>query len=214
MKALRLALGLTALLFVLAAPDLAQAQVPASWGCDANLYQDGTCDCGCGANDADCPPGRFVVCERSGCPLGEVPWEHQPATCMRSACGDGWRDDAMGELCDDGDGLAGGGCSANCSAVTEGWTCGERAEGCEEEAQPDAGVEPDSGPEVDAGSATDSGVSDPDAGVATPDSGSGQATSDEASGCSTSGSSPVVPLAGLIIGWGYLARTTRRRRAR
>lgn len=121
--------------------------------CDAATLSDSVCDCGCGVADAACNGGiHFSVCSVSRCPAGEVPWEHAPSSCMSSACGDGWKDPAAGEACDDGNALAGGGCSADCHAVTAGYLCGESATGCR--------LAP-----VDAGSPTpDAGVAD--AGVA------------------------------------------------
>lgn len=104
------------------------AQVPADWDCDDALFADGTCDCGCGATDDDCDSGEFTDCVRDNCPAGQAPWEHENRSCMASTCGDGWKDD--GEACDDFDGLAGGGCNADCSAVSAGFTCGEGAQGC------------------------------------------------------------------------------------
>ena len=32
----------------------APSQAPVGWTCDAALFEDGTCDCGCDAPDADC----------------------------------------------------------------------------------------------------------------------------------------------------------------
>jgi cysteine-rich repeat protein len=49
---------------------------------------------------------------------------------MTSVCGDGWKDEAMGETCDDGNAIASGGCSADCKTVSAGYTCGERADKC------------------------------------------------------------------------------------
>ena len=104
---------------------------PANWTCDPQWYEDGVCDCGCTVPDRDCPRGPFNVCERSGCAEGQVPWEHRPYSCMRSACGDGWLDEFLGEICDDGEALNSGGCSADCGEVNPGWICGVRADGCE-----------------------------------------------------------------------------------
>ncbi|MEE2903433.1 MAG: hypothetical protein VYC39_13950 [Myxococcota bacterium] len=146
----------------------AVAQVPAGWVCDPSYYDDGVCDCGCEVKDMDCPAsGSFEICERSGCTLGQVPWEHQPESCMQSACGDGWRDENLGEVCDDGDGLNRGGCNADCSAVNLTWTCGVRAEGCQRQL-PDAGFVFDSGVFVDASPTY------PDAVVSPPDTGSAE----------------------------------------
>jgi cysteine-rich repeat protein len=109
----------------------ALAQAPERWECDAAAWQDGTCDCGCGAVDVDCPEDTtFVACETSACPSGQVPWEHSPESCMSSTCGDGWVDTERGEACDDFEALAGGGCNADCSAVNDGYTCGAGAAGC------------------------------------------------------------------------------------
>ncbi|MFZ5441916.1 MAG: hypothetical protein ACOZQL_18065 [Myxococcota bacterium] len=157
--------------------------------CDAAVFGDGVCDCGCGSIDSDCPGGAtFVVCARSHCPAGQVPWEHNPDQCMSSACGDGWNDPARGEACDDGNALASGGCNATCSAVNAGWTCGERAGGCHlapvDAGNPDAGT---SGP-PDAGTSSDAGV--PDAGM----TGAVEPMS-PAGGCSTT---PGVALALLL----------------
>lgn len=119
-----------ALMLIGMAAPAAMAQAPAGWACEKSFYEDGVCDCGCVELDADCADGTFEVCERSGCGKGEVPWEHRPWTCMTSACGDGWHDEAMGEACDDGNALNRGGCSADCQVINDGWDCGERAEGC------------------------------------------------------------------------------------
>ncbi len=207
-------------LFVLAAPSKAEAQAPANWGCDAAFYEDGTCDCGCEVRDPDCPRGTFGICQRSGCGAGQVPWEDQPASCMRSACGDGWRDEAMGETCDGGEALAGRGCNADCSAVNTRWTCGDRAEGCQEQMQPtpDAGVSADAAePSADAGAvAADSGAVAADAGSSAPVSGStaadaGNTSPDEpeASSCSAIEGSDVAPwflLFGLVFAVGLFRR--------
>ncbi len=206
-------------LFVLASPSEAEAQAPANWGCDAAFYEDGTCDCGCEVRDPDCPRGTFEICQRSGCGTGQVPWEHQPASCMRSACGDGWRDEAMGEICDDGEALAGGGCAADCSAVNTGWTCGDRAEGCQQQMQPtpDAGASADAGAAADSGAVTaDVGFSAPDSGGAAADAGSssvdaGNTSPDEpeASSCSAVEGSDVAPwflLFGLVFAVGLSRR--------
>jgi len=123
---------------------LTLASAPAAFAvtCDAALFADGVCDCGCGSTDPDCPSGTFKVCERSHCAAGKVPWEHAPESCMDSACGDGWMDRGSGEACDDGNAVSSGGCSAGCSAVNAGFTCGEHATGCQAApVQQDAGTE-------------------------------------------------------------------------
>jgi cysteine-rich repeat protein len=135
---------------------LAQSPVAEAATCEADLFGDGVCDCGCGNVDPDCPQGTFQVCERSHCAAGKVPWEHSPESCMSSACGDGWNDPARGEACDDGNAVSSGGCSAGCAAVNPGFACGERATGCQA-----APTQPGSG-------ATDAGAVDspaPDAGT-------------------------------------------------
>ncbi|MDX2010822.1 MAG: hypothetical protein SFW67_11545 [Myxococcaceae bacterium] len=112
---------------------------PAALPCDATTRGDGVFDCGCGTVDPDCGPG-FGACVRNHCPAGQVPWEHQPETCMTSACGDGWRDERVNEACDDGDALPRSGCSADCRQVNVGFSCGERAAGCTR-SPADAGVD-------------------------------------------------------------------------
>ena len=112
---------------MLAAP----AQVPVNWACDAAADDDGAvCDCGCDVADPDCGgDSEFTACVTNGCAAGQAPWEHQNDQCMGSSCGDGWKDDD--EACDDFNALASGGCTADCSAVNDGFTCGEAANGCE-----------------------------------------------------------------------------------
>ncbi|MEN9800639.1 MAG: hypothetical protein RL653_4336 [Pseudomonadota bacterium] len=178
-------------LLLLLAPAAARAAP-----CDAALFGDSVCDCGCGTVDPDCAQGTFTVCERSHCAAGQVPWEHSPASCMASACGDGWNDPARGESCDDGNALAGGGCSATCAAVSAGYECGERASGCR--------LAP-----VDAGSpaAPDAGVSHAqDAGAGT-DAGSDQPAG-SAGGCAAAGGTP---LAWAALGWMLTRRSARSR---
>lgn len=127
----------------------ASAKPPGDWTCEEGFYEDGVCDCGCVAPDPDCTMSTFEGCERSGCGAGKVPWEHAPESCMRSGCGDGWVDTAAAEACDDGEALAGGGCSANCKSVNAGWTCGERAEKCSvAAAEPGPELAPEASPEV------------------------------------------------------------------
>lgn len=160
MKLPTLLLSLAILPFTQAA---AAAKAPGGWTCDDGLYEDGICDCGCGDDDADCKLSTFEGCERSACAEGKVPWEHAPSSCMSSACGDGWLDPSRGEVCDDGEALAGGGCAADCGAVNEGWACGERAQKCEpavvEEGPEDTG---DTGAEGEEVGTSDAGTSDSD----------------------------------------------------
>ena len=147
--------------------------------CNASLIGNGICDCGC--SDSDCPAGDFIICKSNQCPAGKVPWEHMPSVCMNSACGDGWNDPAAGEVCDDGNALASGGCSANCRAVNSGYACGAGASGCHL-APADAGV-----PTSDAG-VTDAGP--PDAGSSnggSPDAGAADAGNPEVDSGTASG---------------------------
>lgn len=184
---------------------LALSAVPSNWACDPQQYADGVCDCGCTAADSDCTSTNFAACERSGCTGGQVPWEHQNASCMASACGDGWKADA--EACDDGNALASGGCNSNCSAVNPGYTCGDRATGCSVVSAPDAG-QPDSG-ELDAGSASepaDAGSSD----EAAVDGGAPHPHEEEppSGGCSSMPGAPLLTILGAAL---FAARRSRRR---
>ncbi|HEY3493996.1 MAG TPA: hypothetical protein VGK73_04890 [Polyangiaceae bacterium] len=72
---------------------------PADWTCAPSYYDDGLCDCGCGAKDADC--------ERAD-RLGE---------CIRCACEGG-----CAEKVDPDD-------TAHCLAPPEAWTCAENRYG-------------------------------------------------------------------------------------
>lgn len=160
---------MTALRTILVVVSLASVD---AWAqrCDAAALSDTVCDCGCGTVDSACPSGKFVVCQVSHCPAGQVPWEHSPSQCMSSACGDGWKDTAGGEACDDGNALASGGCSADCRTVNPGYVCGEGASRCAL-APMDAGTTSmDAGSTIDAGSTTDAGSP----GAAQPDAGSAE----------------------------------------
>lgn len=163
------------------APGLALAQT-----CAASLFGDGVCDCGCGTVDPDCPVGaKFTACGRNHCAAGTVPWEHNPHTCMTSACGDGWNDPTRGEACDDKNALSSGGCSAACASVNPGYVCGAGASGCQlapvDAGQPDAG-QPDGGP-ADAGSPG----AQADAGETATGGGGGSDGTPQPAGCSAGG---------------------------
>lgn len=174
----------------------ALAQAPERWECDAAAWQDGTCDCGCGAVDVDCPEDTtFVACETSACPSGQVPWEHSPESCMSSTCGDGWVDMERGEACDDFEALAGGGCNADCSAVNEGYTCGAGAAGC---------VGPPSDGDTGLAAGSDAGL---DAGANGPES----AATDDKSGC-TASPSTALPGVGTIWITAAICLVSRNRR--
>ena len=55
---------------------------PADWTCEAALFADDTCDCGCGAVDDDCASASADVCARDNCPQGQVAWQDNNASCM------------------------------------------------------------------------------------------------------------------------------------
>jgi len=144
-----IAIAPVALLCSLAFAADASAKPPGDWTCEEGFYGDDICDCGCAAPDPDCTMSTFEGCERSGCGAGKVPWEHAPDSCMTSACGDGWVDEAAAEVCDDGAALASGGCSADCKSVNSGWTCGENAEKCTiAAAEPGPEANPETSPEA------------------------------------------------------------------
>ena len=196
------------------------SQTAAAATCDASLIGNGVCDCGC--SDSDCPQGSFTICQSNQCPAGNVPWEAAPSACMSSACGDGWNDSASGEVCDDGNALPAGGCSADCKAVNPGYVCGQFASGCRlasaDAGAPDAGVR-DAGVRdagvADAGLA-DAGVRDAgvaDAGQPMRDSGTPSGTD---GGVDTTpmpkGGCTAIPAPPLLIG--MLALVLARRRLR
>ena len=120
---LHLAPVLLAAFFTL--PALAQAAPPSGWTCTASWYgTDDGCDCGCGVMDSDCPSAGRDACEYNHCESGQVPGS-DGASCAANSCGDGYR--AGDELCDDGGGQ---GCTADCSAVDAGYSCGYGGDGC------------------------------------------------------------------------------------
>ncbi len=54
----------------LAADDNTRCEIPARWTCEDARYGDGTCHCGCGVVDVDCPDamlGSCEECDRSSC---------------------------------------------------------------------------------------------------------------------------------------------------
>ena len=133
--------GLTLLLMVSASAVNAHGNIPEGWRCAPELFNDTACDCGCGALDDECEDGTIQSCERNHCADGDVPLTRKPQTCAESRCGDGWLDEANGEICDNGD-IANVGCSMDCTEIDEGWECGRLASGCwrahEHETQPAA----------------------------------------------------------------------------
>ncbi|HTQ05676.1 MAG TPA: hypothetical protein VMI54_17560 [Polyangiaceae bacterium] len=47
----------------IAADDNTRCEVPPGWTCDPTTYGDGTCNCGCGIVDVDCPDAEASSCE-------------------------------------------------------------------------------------------------------------------------------------------------------
>lgn len=189
-----------ALFFVLLTSS-ASAKPPGEWTCEEATYEDTVCDCGCGAVDPDCTMATFEGCKRSACPEGKVPWEHAPESCMTSACGDGWKDEREGEVCDDGNAIASGGCSADCKTVSSGYTCGERAEKCTMVAADDPTEPTEPGPE--ASPETQPEIAQPEAAES--------AESDEAvAGGGCAGASSLSPLGLLLPLFALRNRHTRR----
>jgi hypothetical protein len=43
---------------------LCSVNIPSEWTCDRSFYDDGFCDCGCGAVDLDCPPDDAAGCDQ------------------------------------------------------------------------------------------------------------------------------------------------------
>ena len=107
----------------------AHGDIPEGWRCDPELFRDIPCDCGCGAVDDECEDGTIHSCERNQCAEGYVPLTNKPQTCAESRCGDGWLDESIGEVCDNG-GQDNEGCSMGCTEIDEGWQCGRQASGC------------------------------------------------------------------------------------
>jgi cysteine-rich repeat protein len=200
MKTMRLALPLAFALSL--APAAASAQT-----CASTLFGDGVCDCGCGTIDSDCPTGsKFDACQRSHCAAGQVPWEHQPYSCMASACGDGWADPNAGEACDDGNALASGGCSASCGAVNAGYACGERASGCQvapadagSNGGSDAGSGGGTGATGGGAGTTGGGAGATGGGTGTTGGGTGGGAQEPTGGCTTSGAGALAGLALVLV---------------
>ncbi len=53
----------------LARNDNSRCEIPPRWTCDATAYGDGSCNCGCGVVDIDCPDASVASCEvcEGGC---------------------------------------------------------------------------------------------------------------------------------------------------
>jgi hypothetical protein len=54
----------------LAVDDNTRCAIPPRWTCDASLYGDGTCNCGCGVVDVDCRDATLASCELCDVPGG------------------------------------------------------------------------------------------------------------------------------------------------
>lgn len=95
-------------------------EAPPDWTCPARWYGAGDgCHCGCGVVDADCASAT-AECDVNGC-LAGGPNADDNTLCIVYPCGDG--DIDPGEACDDGNTLAGDGCSANCQYIEAGFVC-------------------------------------------------------------------------------------------
>ena len=100
-----------------------EGTIPADWSCDPNMFDDGTCDCGCGALDSDCPDGSAAVCGNNNCPVDEVPTDGQNWLCEPEiivpdewTCDDSWYGDGD---CDCGCGVQDIDCSDSSAGVCE-----------------------------------------------------------------------------------------------
>ena len=90
--------------------------VPADWTCGVAAYGDGTCHCGCGAADRDCPtPLGVESCgSTNGCSAGTWPDPANPSECVAKPSGwtcsiQDWADDT----CSCGCGVPDPSCPAN-----------------------------------------------------------------------------------------------------
>jgi len=98
--------------------DYSGCTPPSGWTCNPSLFHDGTCDCGCGVPDLDCPNNgtvaACVVCNDAGsCGTGACPGNIDPtntAACVIPPnCGNAVID--PGEQCD-GTNLNGKSCAS------------------------------------------------------------------------------------------------------
>src|SRR5262252_1748971 len=55
---------------------LCTVTIPGAWTCDRGFYDDGICDCGCGAVDLDCRTNAVAACEQC----------NDPGSCSTTAC--------------------------------------------------------------------------------------------------------------------------------
>ena len=68
------------------------------WMCDPSWIGDATCDCGCGAFDADCPTTSIDACDYNDCDVwqstpGLVPSSNDPTQCVPEGTDEGGTDD-------------------------------------------------------------------------------------------------------------------------
>lgn len=114
---------------------------PADWSCNDDWYGDGSCDCGCDAQDLDCPTGLGVE-ECAFCPGecnvgGSCPGFINPddnTSCVPPVCGNGLLE--FGEACETpGDGV----CGLDCQKLPD--VCGnDIVDGEDEQCDPPDGV--------------------------------------------------------------------------
>ena len=67
-----------------------EVDLPDGWICDADYYEDGDCDCGCGAKDADCASDSADDCVYQSCPDGEQVVADQNWLCETVQMPEGW----------------------------------------------------------------------------------------------------------------------------
>jgi hypothetical protein len=106
---------------------------PAGWTCEGLLYDDGSCTCGCGIADPDCPsPTRVEACRLDGCPSGEGPSPRDPTECIANPPQDDWTcDDALlfdGSVCDCGCGAIDPDCESEAASSCDVVHCAARDE--------------------------------------------------------------------------------------
>ncbi|MCC7073521.1 MAG: trypsin-like serine protease [Deltaproteobacteria bacterium] len=68
------------------------------WMCDPSWIGDATCDCGCGAFDADCPNNSIDACDYNDCDVwqatpGLVPSSNDPTQCVPEGSDEGGSDE-------------------------------------------------------------------------------------------------------------------------
>jgi cysteine-rich repeat protein len=120
----------------LVGPGCQECELIDSWTCVDSRKNNGFCDCGCGEYDAECDGADPMFCEVYVFPPGngcirfqEVPYDlnrnnldpSDNGRCLPPACGNGIIE--VDEECDDGNSLAGDGCSPACAKELDTWTC-------------------------------------------------------------------------------------------